>query len=373
MKIGINTRFLLPHKMEGFGWFTYEVVKRLCTNHPEHEFFLFFDRQYDQKFVFADNVHAIVLAPQARHPILFKIWFDYSITKALKKHNIAVFLSPDGYLSLKTKVKQIAVIHDIYFEHYPEALKKRDYNYLHKYFPKFAKKASRIVTVSNFSKKDIVEKYSIDPRKIEVAYNGAGDDFCPITEDEKQKVKKKWTEGNPYFLFVGALQPRKNLVRLLDAFDKFKSETGADYKLLVVGGIYFMSKEMKLRLSQLQHQEAVVFCGHVDKPNLIHLMGAAEGLTFVSYFEGFGIPIIEAMKCACPVLVGNQSAPPEIAGDAALVCDPFDVHSIKTALTSLYEDGILKNELKQKGLQHAQTFSWESTAQKVWESIQAIS
>jgi glycosyltransferase involved in cell wall biosynthesis len=353
MRIGINARFLLPNKMEGFGWFTYEVVKRITIQHPEHEFILFFDRKYDSKFIFTQNITPIVLKPQARHPVLFKIWFNFSISRALKKYKIDLFFSPDGYLSLTTDVKQVAVIHDIYFEHFPNNLKKRDFKYLHSYFPKFAKKAERIITVSEFSKQDIVKMYGISPEKIDVAYNGASDEFFPITHEKTISTRAKWSKNNPYFLFVGALQPRKNLERLLQAFDSFKAETGSNYKLLIVGEAYFWSEEMKKVYALMKYKEDVIFCGHIQKEELVELMGAAEALTFVSYYEGFGIPIVEAMKCACPVLVGNKTASPEIAGDAALVCDPFDVISIKNALIQLSKDEKLKAALSQKGLKRA--------------------
>jgi len=358
--------------MEGFGWFTYEVVKRITVQHPEHEFILFFDRKYDSKFIFAQNVKPVVLNPQARHPILFKIWFNFSITRALKKYKIDLFFSPDGYLSLITDVKQIAVMHDIYFEHYSNDLKKRDFNYLHKYFPKFAEKADRIITVSEFSKMDIVKMYGVSPEKIDVAYNGASDEFSPISDENAISTRAKWSNDCPYFLFVGALQPRKNLGRLLQAFDSFKVETSSNYKLLIVGEAYFWSEEMKKVYAEMKHKEDVIFCGHIQKETLVELMGAAEALTFVSYYEGFGIPIVEAMKCGCPVLVGNQTASPEIAGEAALICNPFDVETIKEALIQLSSDEKLKEKLSIKGLQRAQLFNWDNTANSVWKSIASI-
>ena len=120
MRIAVNTRFLLPKKMEGFGWYTFETISRIVKKHPEHEFFFFFDRPFDKKFIFASNVTPVVLNPPARHPILFKIWFDRSVTKALKKYQCDAFISPDGYLSLKTDVPQLGVIHDLNFEHHPK-------------------------------------------------------------------------------------------------------------------------------------------------------------------------------------------------------------------------------------------------------------
>ena len=135
MRIAVNTRFLLKSKLEGFGWFTFETLKRMTMNHPEHEFIFFFDRPYDDKFIFSDNITPVVLPPMARHPILFKIWFNKSVTWALKKYKADVFFSPDGYLSLKTDIPQIGVIHDLNFEHFPNDIPPTPRKYLLKYFP----------------------------------------------------------------------------------------------------------------------------------------------------------------------------------------------------------------------------------------------
>ncbi len=161
MKIAINTRLLIKDKLEGIGYFTFEVLSRITKAHPEHEFYFFFDRKFSKEFIFSDNVKAIVLYPQARHPILFNIWFDFSVTKALKKYKIDIFLSPDGMLSLKTKVPQIAVIHDLNFEYYPKDLPANITKYYKSRFPKFAKTASSIITVSKHSKENIMSCYNI--------------------------------------------------------------------------------------------------------------------------------------------------------------------------------------------------------------------
>ena len=166
MRIALNTRFLIEGKMEGFGWVTYEVCKRLTEMHPEHTFYLLFDRKYDDRFVFGDNCIPVILRPPARHPILFHFWFDYSVTYALKKFKIDAFFSPDGYLSKRTKVPQYNIIHDLNFEHYPEDLPKKHLRYYTKNFPLFAEKAKHIFTVSNFSKEDIIQQYGIDESKI---------------------------------------------------------------------------------------------------------------------------------------------------------------------------------------------------------------
>ena len=140
-RIAINTRFLLPKKMEGFGWYTFEIVRRLIQNHPEHTFVLFFDRPIAEQFRFSQkNVEFVVLNPPARHPILFIIWFEWAVYRALKKYKIDLFFSPDGYLSLRSNVPQVNVIHDINFEHFPKDIPFVPGVYLRYFFSKFAKR-----------------------------------------------------------------------------------------------------------------------------------------------------------------------------------------------------------------------------------------
>lgn len=369
MRIAINTRFLLKEKMEGFGWFTFETVKRIVENHPEHDFIFFFDRPFDQKFIFADNVTAVVLSPPARHPVLFRIWFNYSVTKALKKHQIDLFFSPDGFLSLKTKTPQIGVIHDINFEHFPEDIPKAPRKYLQHFFPLFAKKANHLITVSEFSKQDICKTYGIKPEKITVAYNGASDLFVPVDEYTAQDIRTKYTKGLPYFIYVGALHPRKNLGRLLQAFDQFKTETKSDTQLLIVGSPLFREKSFQQNYDLLNHKESIHFSGHVDIHTLTLLMGSARALAFVSYFEGFGIPLVEAMKAHTPILSGDRTSLPEVVGDAALLVDPFSIDAIKDGLTQLDGNETIRQTLAKRGVRRAQLFSWDFTAEKIWNAI----
>ena len=139
MRIAVNTRLLLKGKLEGIGWYTNETLKRIVREHPEHEFIFFFDRPYDPSFIFASNVTPVVFEPQARHALLFYIWFELRIPYMLRKYKADLFLSTDGLLSLKTKVPTCLVIHDLAFEHYPEHLKRSHRMYLRKFSPLFAK------------------------------------------------------------------------------------------------------------------------------------------------------------------------------------------------------------------------------------------
>ncbi len=369
MKIAINTRFLLPTKLEGFGWFTHEVVKRIVQNHPEHEFYFFFDRKYDSKFIYGDNVTAIVINPPARHPFLYYLWFEFGVKKALEKYNIDVFLSPDGYLSLKSEVKQIPVIHDLSFVHYPDDLPFWNKKYVNYFFPKFADKASKIITVSEYSKQDIVNSFGISPDKINVAHNGIGEVFQPISEEKKIATRSKFTDSKDYFLFVSALQPRKNIIKLFKAFDQFKKETKSDVKLLMVGEKYWWNKEIKQVFDEMKHQQDVVFTGHIQSEELKNIYGSGLALTYVSYFEGFGIPLVEAMKCELPIIASDKTSLPEVGGEAAIYVNPFSIEDIKNGMIRIFKDESLRQDLIENGKERAIQFSWDKTAEIVWDTI----
>lgn len=369
MIIAVNTRLLLPGKLEGIGWFTKETLSRMVVNHPEHQFIFIFDRPYSNEFIFSDNVTPVVLFPPTRHPLLWMIWFELQIPRILNKYKADLFFSPDGYLSLSTKVKQLAAIHDINFAHRPKDLpwlKARYYNF---FFPRFARKAQRIVTVSSYSKEDIHQTYQIPNNQIDVVYNGVNTLYTPTGEAERKKAKQKYSMGKDYFLFIGSLHPRKNIVGLLKAFDAFRASVESDVKLMIVGGSMFKTGEIEQTYQAMRYKSDVVFTGRVSSEELHQILGAALALTFVPYFEGFGIPVIEAMSAGIPVISSNTTSLPEVGGDAVLYVDPHDVNQLKEAMVRISKDDKLRQSLIEAGFKQKEKFSWDKTAQLLWESI----
>lgn len=370
MEIVVNTRLLLKNKLEGIGWFTCETLKRITTSHPEHHFIFLFDRNFDEDFIFSDNITPIILSPQARHPFLFYWWFELSVADFLNQYQPDLFLSPDGYLSLKSNVKQLAVIHDLNFEHYPKDVPFLVRKYYKHFFPKFASKASRIATVSEFSKSDIIKQYQIDPSKIDVVYNGCNELYKPINERVQKETKQKFSHNCDYFLFIGALQPRKNISRLLQAFDTFKNTISSEVKMVIVGEKYYWTSDIKRTYINMKFQNDVIFTGRLETEELKNVIGSALALTYLPYFEGFGIPILEAMNCDVPVITSNVTSMPEIANDAALLVDPFSVESMANAMLYLYKDEDMRNILIQKGRKRKLDFSWDKSADLLWRSIE---
>jgi len=372
MKIAINTRLLLPNRLEGIGWFTYESLKRITEKHPEHQFYFIFDRPFSDEFVFNSAITPVVMHPQARHPFLYKIWFDYMMPGMLKKLRADLFLSPDGYSSLRTDVPCLPVIHDINFAHRPKDLPFIDRWYYNRYFPKFAQAASRIATVSEYSKRDIAATYGIDPERIDVVYNGANCSYTPIADDEKRTVRETYASGHDYFLFIGSLHPRKNIASLIRAFDLFKKKSGAKTKLVIVGEAMFLTADIKQALAEIGPSADVVFTGRLETNDLHRVLGAALALAFVPLFEGFGIPILEAMYADIPVLCADTTSMPEVGGDAVVYADPFSIESIARGMQTLHADPDLRNELVRRGRSQRAKFSWDMTAQKLWNAIEKV-
>jgi glycosyltransferase involved in cell wall biosynthesis len=373
MRIAVNTRLLLKGRLEGIGWYTKQMLERIVKAHPEHEFIFFFDRPYDGSFVFAPNVKPVVVHPQARHAVLFYLWFEWSIPFLLKKYKADVFLSTDGLCSLSTKVPTCLVMHDLAFEHYPEHLKLSHRWYLQHFSPKFARKAKRIVTVSGYSKQDIAQRYRIRPERIDVTYNGANPAYRPLSWQEREAVKAEYTQGHEYFVFAGALHPRKNVVALLQAFIKFKKFQRSPIKLVIVGRMAWKFEELVELRETMPFKEDVIWAGYLDVDHLSRVTGAAYALIYPSLFEGFGIPILEALKCNVPAVVSNTSSMPEVAGDAALLVDPTDVDDIAAKMGMIYKDEMLRNRLIAAAGPQSDKFDWDRSAEQLWESLMKTS
>lgn len=369
MRIAVNTRLLLSNRLEGIGWFTFQTLKRITRTHPEHQFFFLFDRAYDPQFIFSDNITPVVIPPPTRHPLLWLVWFEYAVPFYLKKIRPDLFLSPDGFIPLSLKIPVIPVIHDINFQHRPKDLPWSSRVYYRHYFPEFALQATRIATVSEYSRSDIAASYRIDPEKIDVVYNGSHELYKPISDREKQLVKAKYTGQCDYFIYVGSLHPRKNIEGLLKGFDLFKKQISSNFKLLIVGEKMFMNAGLDREYQQMSCKEDIIFTGRKEPEELSALIAAAWALAFVPFFEGFGIPLLEAMNCDVPAVASDVTSLPEIAGETAIYVQPGSVQSIADGLGKMAQQVELREQLKIRCREQRLKFSWDITAAKLWQTI----
>lgn len=359
MNIGVNARHLIKNQLEGIGWYSYEVLSRITKNHPEHNFYFFFDRKYSDEFVFNSNVSPVVVSPQARHPVLFKWWFDYALPKKFKEFKIDLFFSPDGFLSLKTRVPQIGVIHDLNFEHYPKDLPKGALKFYKNQMPKFAHKAEHILTVSDYSKNDIAKCYDISRDKISVVYNGKGKGFYPCDFSERDRFCAKYNNNRPYFIYVGSLHKRKNVERMLAGFKQFNDENSEFFDFVIIGEPMWKGQ---LNLDGLTKN--VKFLGRKSGNELGGWVSSSSAMVYVSYFEGFGIPVLEGMSSGVPVVTSGVTSMPEVGGDAVIYVDPFSIDSIKDGLVKATQKGSFQY-YRDLGVKQAELFSWDKSSQKI--------
>ncbi len=369
MRIGVNTRVLLSNRMEGVCRFIHETLRRLVVKHPEHQFVFFFDRPFDEQFIYADNVTPVIVSPPARHPFLHFIWFEYSLVRAMKNHKIDVFFSPDTYASLRTTVPTLLVCHDIAYQHYPNHLPFLIKKYYQYFFPRFHHKADQILAVSSFTRQDIISAYHLNPKKVKVAYNSVKDGLRPVSENVKSGIRAKYTGGEEFFLYVGSIHPRKNVVRLLEAFTRFKKETNSPKKLLLVSRMAWKTKLFESELAKSPYAADIIIQQELYDQEVNLITASAFCLIYVSLFEGFGLPILEAMHCDVPVICSNVSSMPEVAGDACIMVDPTDVGQIAAALVRVHNEKDLRETLVCKSKVQRQKFNWDDTVELISQSL----
>jgi glycosyltransferase involved in cell wall biosynthesis len=364
-RIAVNTRFLLPDRLEGIGWYTHEIVRRLVVRRPDDEFIFLFDRPYDERFVYSERVTPVVVPPPARHPLLWYIWFEQRLPKILARRGAEVFLSLDGYCSLRARTPTIMVTHDIAHVHYPRQVPRLTRKYYDSFVPRYLQRAERVGVVSNFVRRDILSYYGIEAHKLFVAGNGVRPEFRPASAETRLAIRQKYADGRPYFFFLGAVHPRKNVRALIEAYNVFRRWVPATVPLLIAGRLAWQNRDVRHAHRNSPYRHDIRFLDYVPNELLPQLMGSALALTYVSLFEGFGVPLLEAMHCEIPIITSNTSSLPEVAGDAALLVDPRNKGQIAEAMRRIYTDPILAGQLVDNGRRQREQYTWDRSAEVV--------
>lgn len=357
--------------MEGIARYIFETTQRMVLDHPEVEFHFLFDRQFDKKFIFAENVIPHVLSPQSRHPILWYLWFEKSLTRFFKKHRMDAFYSGDMYLSLGAKVPTLYVSHDLNYIHYPEGLKWSHLKYYQKYMPLFHKAAHKIISVSEATKKDIIKQYGIPESNILVAGNALPSEIEKEDKKKNELVRTKLTEGHEYFCYVGSLHPRKNVERLITGFEKFKSNFNSKHKLVLYGRNAWKTSAIFGKFEASNFKSDIIF-PDPTKYSVSEILSASSALCYISLFEGFGIPILEAFACEIPVITSDVSSMPEVAGDAAILVDPMDTDAVADAMGQIVQDSNHSDSMVRKGKARLKYYSWESTSEIIFAALKNL-
>ncbi|MBX2939231.1 MAG: glycosyltransferase family 4 protein [Ferruginibacter sp.] len=369
MRIVVNCWVLRNKQLDGIGNFTVETLQRMMVSHPEVEFLLLCDKNFNEPYFDFPNVIIYRKLPPYRHPALYVWYMETVVRRFLKKHRPDVFLGMEGFLSLGSSCKQLPIIYDLNFEHYPKDHTLKNRWYYRTFFKRFARKATRIATISTYSKQDIVQWYGVDADKIDNVSCGIKAKFQPLQPDVIQETRNNYTHGAPYFFFVGSMHPRKNIVRLLQAYALFRERSNEPVKLVLSGHILWDDASIQAVMRSHPYAQDVVFTGRVSDDTLKCLLGSALALTFVPTFEGFGLPIVEAFQSEVPVICSNTTSMPEVAGDAALLVDPFHPEDIAAAMQTIQQDEGLRKRLIALGSIQKQQFTWQRTADLLFQCI----
>jgi glycosyltransferase involved in cell wall biosynthesis len=368
MKIAVNTWILRNKNIDGIGYLTVNTISRLIKSNPTVEFQILCDKGYSEDYFNYSNVTHHKIFPALRHPVLYVFFMEIVLGLFLRKHKPDLLISSDGYLSLNSSTKQLPIICDINFEHKPEDLPFRNRVYFQTFFKRFAKKATRIATISEYSKQDIASYYKIDINKIDNISCGIDSKFTVLNEEEKLAAKNKWSGGEDYFFFLGSMHPRKNIKRLIDAFNFFKKQSNSEMKLLLAGSILWQASDFKEAYQNSSFKDDIVFLGRLKDEDLKQVFGGAYCLAFAPIFEGFGLPIVEAFEAGVPVICSNVTSMPEVSGDATLLFNPYETQEIADAMQIIYENQSLREELILKGHQQKLKFTWDNTSKLLWQS-----
>ena len=371
MRVAVNTRLMLPDRLEGIGMVTHEVMRRIVQAHPEDNFDYYFDRPSDPAFHHGPNVESHVFFPPTRLPVLIRYWLDRPVKRHATGRGADVFFSPDGFLPLGLKIPAVAMIHDVAFVRYPEHLPPRIRRFYAKWMPRFVEAADHIITVSAFSRREILDVYPVPPEKVSVVHNGCAAAYHPLSPEQKALGREKYALGKPYFVFLGAIHPRKNIINLIRAFELFKQDDKDDIQLVLAGRPSWHTEEFFDVLDKSPFRASIHLPGYVPTDEAVTLIGASAAMVYPSWYEGFGLPLLEAMAAEVPVISSDAASLPEVAGDAALLFDPASPDALAACMGRVLRDAGLREGLVCRGKARLGAFSWDTAANTVYDILAA--
>ncbi|MBI5753955.1 glycosyltransferase family 4 protein [Candidatus Peregrinibacteria bacterium] len=363
MKIAIDIREAGGEKA-GKGWYTFNIVQNLLRQDEKNEYILY---ARDGIPGFGNFKNARLRLFSGRGPL-----WHYQVARDVKKENVDIFFAPSSYIIpsiLPANIKIVLTVHDLVAFLYPNTHNKKA-TIIEKVLLRHAlRRAAHVCAVSENTRNDILQRFHYDPKKIDVISCAAGEEFQPIQPEKLKDFIMKTNLPENFFLAVGTLEPRKNYLNLIKAFKEI-SDRFPEYYLVIVGKNGWDYEEIHAAVKENYLNKKVHFLGYLSNKSLVNLYSLARALVFPSFYEGFGMPPLEAMQCGCPVIASHTSSLPEVAGDAALLVSPESHRQIAEAMLKIIKDPALAIHLHEKGLQQAKKFSWEKSAKKLLRIFQ---
>jgi len=367
MIIGIDASRANKKIKTGVEWYAYHLIQTLKTIDKKNRYFLYTNKKLSGGLEKCpDNFEEKILSWPPKY-----LWTQIRLSWEMKfgKNKPDVLFVPAHTIPIFHPKNSIVTVHDVGFARFPKLYNWMDKLY-HNWIMKFIKKhAKKIITISKFSKQEIIELYNIEPEKIAIIYNGFNQmAYRPVEKASTiKKVLQKYQLTKPFFLNIARLEYKKNILGLIKAFKIFQGQFDPDkkYQLVLAGGGGQGYVDILQEIEKQNLKDSIIILGWVNEADLPKLLNASTAFVFPSFYEGFGIPILEAMSCGTPVITSNVASLPEVAGDAALLIDPYDSEKIAQAMNKIITDEDLCNELTRKGFKQIKKFSWQRCAREV--------
>lgn len=365
MKIGVMLRTI--DEKQGIGIYTQNLMDHLLPLDKENEYILFYrNPEFLGRYAQYDHVsEKLVTAPNKL------IWDQVKIPLEAKREKVDLIFHTKFTVPLLTRCKTVMVLHGSEWFVYPQAYKLLDRNYIRVMMSRYCKKANFIISNSEMTKQDFVNILGVNQNKIQTAYFGFDSGFKPIGDKIfLEKIRRQYHLPEKFILFVGRIYSGKNFGNLVQAFSKL--HTGLPHKIVVAGHPRYGYERDLAKIEELDLQEKILFTGWVPQEDLVALYNLADLFILPSFYEGFGIPVIEAMACGCPVIASDAGALPEIAGGAALLIDPYNPDDLAEAIRKVLTEDRLRKELVERGLKRAREFSWEKCAKETLDVLDNV-
>lgn len=361
MRIGILTEEV-DKQLTGMGMYTYNLVKNLARVNRENEYCLLHYRKMDLD-IYRSN-HDMVL-PKVMRPFRPTVWRATIMPFLLRRQKLDLVHDPSGLaLASRMPFPQVVTMHELTYLHFPEAL-RRSIRLYQKFWlhHRLSKNADRIITISNYMKRELIEDLAIPEEKISVIYNGVDDRYRVLDKEEVTRVRQKYGLDFPFILYIGYVTVKKGTANLVRAYHELK-RAGSRHKLVIVGKKTRPWEEVFGTVEKLGLEQDVIFTGYAPGEDLPGLYNAADLFVYPSFYEGFGIPPLEAMASGTPVITSNSSSLPEVVGNGGILVDPHNIDEMAKAMHEVLTNRALREGLIQKGKERARLFSWEKMARE---------
>jgi glycosyltransferase involved in cell wall biosynthesis len=383
MRIGIDIRCLTDGKRTGVEEYTINILEQLFARDKNNEYILFVNSYHDSHFderLFSEFKNVVVKRFRWPNKIL-NLFFWYLGWPHIDKMigGVDVFFMPNiNFIGLSKKTKLVLTVHDLSFELMPEtfSVKRRIWHLLIN--PRrLCQKASSIIAVSQSTKDDIEKTYHIPSEKIRRIYNGAPEEMAELSRNDQKliEVKDKYHLPFNFIFYLGTIEPRKNIPSLVAAFDELKSQGNNDlskYKLVIAGGKGWDTKKIFETMKRAKFTDDIIYTSCITNEDKAAVLTLASLFVYPSFFEGFGIPVLEAMKCGVPVITSNVSSLPEVAGEGAVLVDPYRPDELVVAMKEILLNKDFSEKLTYKAKNHAFRFTWKASARELLDLFENI-